>query len=571
MLYSRTLGGIGRVVSFPLFLLVAAAIGVSTVVATTRLERAYAVPLAITGAAAVMFVKGILYINRYGDDAYITLRYSRNLAAGIGPVWNPGERVEGYTSFLWMAILAGMHKAGFELVSASLLLAYVCLLASMLLCWKIWELWCRDAAGVLAMPAVLAVALLTVGLSDSFVTWGMSGLETPLAAALLTAVAYLYFLESRGRSFPWSAIAAAAAAMTRPEMMLVALVTLGFTTARALERRQRVDVRRAVLWAVIFAALYGSYFIWKYSYYGHPFPNTYYAKAGTNSDFFARGFGYVRFNLAHQWFWPFVAGAVALLIERSGAVRRDALYVLVIIITWLGGTVLEGGDAYAHGRFVAPLVPVLFLSGVCGAALLLGRLAPSARIMAMAGATATLLIAYALARSSIDPGLQGDRRADVLRKASGIWLHQNVPPNYKIAVFAAGTVPYYAQNPALDLLGLTDETIAHTEVPNFGKGVPAHEKYNTDYVLETVRPEIIVVGDPAAKPLTVEQLQETTPVVARNSLFQDPRTFELYENMAFALDGGWLTFLQRKDTIGTIDVDWTERGGYKRRPTAKSP
>src|SRR5262245_54883150 len=35
------------------------------------------------------------------DDAYISYRFARNLARGLGLVYNPGERVEGYTNFLW--------------------------------------------------------------------------------------------------------------------------------------------------------------------------------------------------------------------------------------------------------------------------------------------------------------------------------------------------------------------------------------------------------------------------------------------------------------------------------------
>src|SRR5262245_49032609 len=35
------------------------------------------------------------------DDAFISFRYARNWAEGQGLVWNPGERVEGYTNFLW--------------------------------------------------------------------------------------------------------------------------------------------------------------------------------------------------------------------------------------------------------------------------------------------------------------------------------------------------------------------------------------------------------------------------------------------------------------------------------------
>src|SRR5262245_35309826 len=35
------------------------------------------------------------------EDAYITFRYARNLALGNGLVYNPGEKVFGFTSPLW--------------------------------------------------------------------------------------------------------------------------------------------------------------------------------------------------------------------------------------------------------------------------------------------------------------------------------------------------------------------------------------------------------------------------------------------------------------------------------------
>src|SRR5688572_12167490 len=40
------------------------------------------------------------------DDAYIFFRYAENWADGHGPVFNVGERVEGYSSILWTMILA---------------------------------------------------------------------------------------------------------------------------------------------------------------------------------------------------------------------------------------------------------------------------------------------------------------------------------------------------------------------------------------------------------------------------------------------------------------------------------
>lgn len=40
------------------------------------------------------------------DDAYISLRYAWQWVNGAGIVWQPGDRVEGYTNFLQVALLA---------------------------------------------------------------------------------------------------------------------------------------------------------------------------------------------------------------------------------------------------------------------------------------------------------------------------------------------------------------------------------------------------------------------------------------------------------------------------------
>ena len=45
------------------------------------------------------------------DDAFISFRYVRNLLAGHGLVFNPGEYVEGYSNFLWVLELAAVWGA----------------------------------------------------------------------------------------------------------------------------------------------------------------------------------------------------------------------------------------------------------------------------------------------------------------------------------------------------------------------------------------------------------------------------------------------------------------------------
>src|SRR5436190_24091094 len=44
------------------------------------------------------------------DDAFISFRYVWHLVNGHGLVFNPGERVEGYTNFLWVLELAAVWR-----------------------------------------------------------------------------------------------------------------------------------------------------------------------------------------------------------------------------------------------------------------------------------------------------------------------------------------------------------------------------------------------------------------------------------------------------------------------------
>jgi len=53
------------------------------------------------------------------DDAYISFRYARNLALSGQLVFNLGERVEGYTNFLWTVVLALGIKLGWGPVALS--------------------------------------------------------------------------------------------------------------------------------------------------------------------------------------------------------------------------------------------------------------------------------------------------------------------------------------------------------------------------------------------------------------------------------------------------------------------
>jgi hypothetical protein len=87
----------------------------------------------LLAAFSLLFGLGMLayglvaYRDFIADDAYITLRYAQHWLAGLGPVWNPGERVEGYTSFLMLALVTALGSLGLDLVVAARLVDFVSL------------------------------------------------------------------------------------------------------------------------------------------------------------------------------------------------------------------------------------------------------------------------------------------------------------------------------------------------------------------------------------------------------------------------------------------------------------
>ncbi len=549
---------------FVAFLLIAGAVSAASVAAAAQLrDRTYAITAAIAGGIIVFFLNAGVHVRVYHDDAYITLRYARNLADGVGPVWNAGERVEGYTNFLWMVLLAAMHVAGMDLVTASLVLAYVASFACLLFVWRIWSLWAEDDdAGIIANPAVLAVTLLVIGLNGAVAAWAFGGLETPLAMALLTGAVYLFLVEQRTGRFPFSALVFTAGAMTRPELAGIVALTAVYGFGDAWLRRDSAALRRMAIWTALFAAIYLPYFAWRWWYYGYPLPNTFYVKVGGSQESLALGLAYVRDFGSSYAFLPLLIGAMALAFDRARRVARDAAYIVSVIAVWLTMVVVEGGDVFAHGRFIAPIVPLLSLAGVAGGARLLSHSIAAPRQFAGVALAAAALLALMLAQSSADPAREGARDSDRRSRDAGMLLRDRVPPAYTIGVIAAGAIPYHARLPALDMLGLNDEAIAHTEVENFGRGLAGHEKYNLDYVLDERRPEIILTSlfTPVPESRADVEARAAAPgrIEAFDGLVEDPRTWERYQMSALNGGGRWFSFLQRKDTLADFTADWTE-------------
>jgi len=116
------------------------------------------------------------------DDAFITFRYARNILAGQGFVYNPGEAVLGTTTPLYTLLMAGLGglTGGVE-APFPLLALLVNALADAVTCLLLWNLGRRLGFERAGVAAALAWAV-----APFSVTFAIGGLETSLYVALLT-------------------------------------------------------------------------------------------------------------------------------------------------------------------------------------------------------------------------------------------------------------------------------------------------------------------------------------------------------------------------------------------------
>jgi arabinofuranosyltransferase len=417
------------------------------------------------------------------DDAYISFRYARNLTEGHGLVFNPGERVEGYTNFLWVILIALGMRMGADPVRLAKALCFAFAVLSMITVYYYYG----KMYGRRAWERFLPVGLIAV--SPPIAVWALGGLETTMFAFLVTA-AILAHIASRGRDgVPLaSSMLVGLAALTRPEGMVFAAIL--FVDMLVKPKRKR----HILVWLIPLALMYIPYFTWRYEYYGWLFPNTFYAKTGGGPGQIVRGFAYARDFLLSP------GGVVCLLAVVPAAVERSrrTLLPLVSCIVWAGYVVAIGGDGLAMYRFAVPVLPICYRLSAKGLAIVFDRtglgeatVAKNAIRGVALGICLLLVLSASLGSKERDFVLTDRMLVEGHWIPIGKWLRGYARPDESVAVGMAGAIPYYSRLYTIDMLGITDPHIAHVKMADMGKGVAGHEKYDMRYVLAR-RPTYII-------------------------------------------------------------------------------
>jgi hypothetical protein len=225
------------------------------------------------------------------DDAAIAWAYARNWANGDGLVpFVGGERVEGYSDFLWVALIALAAKVGVDAWVAAKAWSLALVAATVPVVYRL------GAAAVPRAPTVAGFSAAALFAADTQVAiFGASGLENPLFSFLLALGAWGTLEEARTQRVPWSALAFLGLAVTRPEGIVYGAV--GGLAALLGTTRDRRGALRIAAWLGLFFVPFLAYHAIRYWYFAWPFPMTYYAKVKEAgqwlSDARSRGWGYV--------------------------------------------------------------------------------------------------------------------------------------------------------------------------------------------------------------------------------------------------------------------------------------
>jgi len=418
------------------------------------------------------------------DDAYITLRYSANLARGNGPTWNPSDPpTEGYTTFLWMLVATLPHVVGVDALVFAKVAGTLCAAGTALAAAALAREVARGVAAEIRIAAPV-LAFVVVASSTSTSVHAISGMETSLYTLLVTAffVALLAWVrrarEGEPQRIPLAAsLLALGAALTRPEANLLAAAA----AAAAVVLVPRSDRRRLVTTGLLAWALpYAVYFAWRYAYYGLLAPLSFYVKA-TNEPGFLRGTGEL-YGLFHLFFFAQPHLGIALVFALAARARAKAVVpMLAGIAAFLAFFLLPAPIMAYERRYLFPVIPALHALAAAGAVFGVERLAQlTARRWGAEGAprraqvvAAGVVLAFSLlagvqiakhAAGSIEGFTaygEGLVRAQV-QLGHDLRARATRKPPGTIALVDVGAVAYHSGWRVIDTFGLNDVHIARS-------------------------------------------------------------------------------------------------------------
>lgn len=507
---------------------------------------------------ATALVLGILVVLEFvKDDAYISFRYAHNLVTGKGLVFNPGDKLEGFTNFLWTLLMAPFEALGWDLfqvcevLGTALSLGVIAVMLSLAIKW--------DQA---RKDLSFAWATIWLATSSSWVLWAKSGLEQSLAALLPLASAALLWSaqervetdEKRGeRNAVLSGVLMGLGCMTRPEIHAIAAIVGAPLLVDAVRRRSLP--RLSLKWAIAVVAITLPFHLFRYGYYHSLLPNTFYVKTGKGDLIWRAGL-----DQLHEMFLFNNLGWVVLFVPFAFMTRKrlvPKLVALAISLAFMAYMVKVGVDEMQWFRLYLPALPFMLLLAALGMRNLLD--AAASLLSPKDPAKATWLLAAVGWGVVMYAGAQNfqftyrelhgfDGHGDLsgmYHPDLGKFLVRHERPGGLVAFQDMGSTPYHAPDiDFLDFIGLTEGHVArarnayglHAFVPTEGKAKKQYDAEMREYFFQKA-PEwtILTVYPPRDQEQAIAERfdHDPSPAAIGNAYFNNSYQFGLWGDQRF--------------------------------------
>ncbi len=435
--------------------------------------------------AYLLGVAGLLYwaFSRHVyDDPFITYRYASNLEAGLGFVYNPGQRILSTTTPLFALILALLRNFWSDLHSLAIFIGTLSIAMGGLLFCELGRTWKTPLVGWSGLLLYPTFPLLLSTL----------GSETPLFLAFCLG-AFLFYANQR---LGWAILLLSFAILTRSDGILVAaLLGVHYLWVNRTEFNQ-LDFWKKQPWGWIVVALLIllAWHSFAWLYFSAPLPVTLAAKQAQGrmaiSQHFAPGILRVVGWYAKSWQYWVEFGLLVIGVFFAFYKKRPWL----LLLGWAGlyflAYSLLGVTSYFW--YYAPLVPGWVVAVGLGLAFLNGVPLPGRLRNSLFGTrirpclVGILLVAlfFAHAGNLQKMSQRTDPRYAIYR-AAGEWLAENTPPDARVGALEVGIIGYYAQRPMVDFAGLIQPQVAErmqTDTTYNDTAIWAVQKYRPQYL-----------------------------------------------------------------------------------------
>ncbi|MEW6263828.1 MAG: hypothetical protein AB1641_12200 [Thermodesulfobacteriota bacterium] len=431
------------------------------------------------------------------DDVMITLRTAYNFAQGLGPYFNPQERVQAATSLFYPLLVSPLFKVFSQ---SDAVLALICLsTAAVLGLFLLLTLFSRNVSS-------LTVSLALLVFCPSLLTYGPTAWEHVPQAGLVT-LGFLLFLGQRpvfllGET--WSEVLGvlclSLAFLIRPDAAVLLIVPGLWLFRRFLKSKSAADL--AVLTILMLFCL--SYILAGLYYYDQVLPNSWYLKAGAGAATLKDGFTYFFRTIIKGGNTTFLLALWFLLFSKSLAWSAKDKAVVLSISLFAAYVIYLGGDVFSQGRFFLAVTPtIVFLIAEKTTILATSgfrtvpRPAAAVIFILLCVLPPASLIDFALTVSA--PGRSRGRAAAEGKclpdpKAAQLSLSPIIrekvrPADGDLGLFYLGALSFYLPEfQATDFLGRADPVIARRPAR---PGPIGHNKWDFDYSLSRRRVAVI--------------------------------------------------------------------------------